>query len=362
MSYDVTLIPGDGTGPEITEATRRVLEATGIEFRWHVHDAGLAVLEKYGTVLPEEVITSIRETKLGLKGPITTPVGKGFRSANVALRKSLDLYANLRPAKSYPGLRSRYEHVDLIIVRENTEDLYAGIEFQRGSAEMDELIDFISRTTGQNLSKDAAISFKYISVAASRRIVKFAFDYARANKRRKVTAVHKANIMKFSDGLFLQVAQEVAKEYTDIQFEDRIVDNMCMQLVQKPELYDVLVLPNLYGDILSDLSAGLIGGLGVAPGANIGNDYAVFEPVHGSAPKYAGQNKVNPMAMMFSGVLMLRHLGEHDAAKLLESAMASVIAEGKSLTYDLKPRPDDTTAVGTSQVADAIIARMDQLR
>jgi isocitrate dehydrogenase (NAD+) len=358
MPYDVTLIPGDGTGPEITEATRRVLEATGVEFRWHVKDAGLAVLEKTGTVLPEDVIESIRETKIGLKGPITTPVGKGFRSANVALRKSLDLYANLRPAKSYPGLRSRYDHVDLIIVRENTEDLYAGIEYQRGSPELEELEDFIARASKVKLSPDAAISIKYISVAASRRIVKFAFDYARANKRRKVTAVHKANIMKFSDGLFLQVAQEVSKDYPDIQFEDRIVDNMCMQLVQKPELYDVLVLPNLYGDILSDLSAGLIGGLGVAPGANIGDKYAVFEPVHGSAPKYAGQNKVNPMAMMFSGVLMLRHLGEREAADRLDRAMAAVIAEGKDVTYDLKPRLDDPTAVGTSQVADAIIARM----
>jgi isocitrate dehydrogenase (NAD+) len=361
MPYDVTLIPGDGTGPEITEATRRVLDATGIEFRWHVRDAGLAVLEKTGTVLPEDVIESIKQTHIGLKGPITTPVGKGFRSANVALRKSLDLYANLRPAKSYTGLRSRYENIDLIIVRENTEDLYAGIEFARGSQELDELVDFIGRTTGQTLNKDAAISIKYISVVASRRIVKFAFDYARKNGRRKVTAVHKANIMKFSDGLFLQVAQEVAKEYPDIQFEDRIVDNMCMQLVQKPELYDVLVLPNLYGDILSDLSAGLIGGLGVAPGANIGSQYAVFEPVHGSAPKYAGQNKVNPMAMMFSGVLMLRHLSERAAAERLEAALAAVIAEGKNVTYDLKPTPNDPTAVGTSQVADAVIRKMREL-
>jgi isocitrate dehydrogenase (NAD+) len=362
MPYDVTLIPGDGTGPEITEATRRVLEATGVEFRWHVKDAGLAVVEKTGTVLPDDVIESIKETKIGLKGPITTPVGKGFRSANVELRKRLDLYANLRPAKSYQGLRSRYDTVDLIIVRENTEDLYAGIEYQRGTPELDELVDFIQRASNVKLSKDAAISIKYISVAASRRIVKFAFEYARANKRRKVTAVHKANIMKFSDGLFLATAQEVAKDYPDIQFEDRIVDNMCMQLVQKPELYDVLVLPNLYGDILSDLSAGLIGGLGVAPGANIGEKYAVFEPVHGSAPKYAGQNKVNPMAMMFSGVLMLRYLGERDAAALMDRAMAAVIAEGKDVTYDLKPRPDDPTAVGTSQVADAIIAKMRALR
>jgi isocitrate dehydrogenase (NAD+) len=362
MPYDVTLIPGDGTGPEITEATRRVLEATGVEFRWHMKDAGLAVLDKYGTVLPDDVIESIKQTKIGLKGPITTPVGKGFRSANVALRKSLDLYANLRPAKSYQGLRSRYDSVDLIIVRENTEDLYAGIEYQRGTPELAELEDFIERASKVKLSRDAAISIKYISVAASRRIVKFAFEYARSNKRRKVTAVHKANIMKFSDGLFLATAQEVAKEYPDIQFEDRIVDNMCMQLVQKPELYDVLVLPNLYGDILSDLSAGLIGGLGVAPGANIGEKYAVFEPVHGSAPKYAGQNKVNPMAMMFSGVLMLRYIGERAAADLMDRAMASVIAEGKDVTYDLKPRPDDPTAVGTSQVADAIIARMRALR
>jgi len=361
MPYDVTLIPGDGTGPEITEATRRVLEATGVEFVWHMKDAGLAVLEKTGTVLPEDVIDSIRQTKVGLKGPITTPVGKGFRSANVALRKNLDLYANLRPAKSYPGLRSRYENIDLIIVRENTEDLYAGIEFQRGTDEMDELVDFINRVSGTKLSKDAAISIKYISVIASRRITKFAFEYARANNRRKVTAVHKANIMKFSDGLFLSSAQEVAKDYPDIQFEDRIVDNMCMQLVQKPELYDVLVLPNLYGDILSDLSAGLIGGLGVAPGANIGAEYAVFEPVHGSAPKYAGLNKVNPMAMMFSGVLMLRHLREKQAANRLEAALASVIAEGRYVTYDLKPRPDDPTAVGTSQVADAVIARMAEI-
>ncbi len=358
MAYDVTLIPGDGTGPEITAATRRVLEATGVSFNWHVRDAGLAVFEQYGTVLPENVIESIKETKIGLKGPITTPVGKGFRSANVALRKQLDLYANLRPAKSFPGLRSRYEHIDLVVVRENTEDLYAGIEYQRGSEDEAELVDFIERTTGTKVSKDSAISIKVISVMASRRIVKFAFDYARANGRRKVTAVHKANIMKFSDGLFLSVAQEVAKEYPEIQFEDRIVDNMCMQLVQKPELYDVMVMPNLYGDILSDLSAGLIGGLGVAPGANIGDKYAVFEPVHGSAPKYAGQNKVNPMAMMFSGVLMLRHIGEREAANRLEAALAGVIAEGKYVTYDLKPNPNDPTAVGTSQVADAIIARM----
>ncbi|MBX5458320.1 MAG: isocitrate/isopropylmalate dehydrogenase family protein [Thermogemmatispora sp.] len=361
MPHAVTLIPGDGTGPEITTATRRVLEATGVEFRWEVCQAGMETLEKQGTILPEDVIESIKRTKVALKGPITTPVGKGVRSANVTLRKKLDLYANVRPAKTYPGLRSRYEHVDLIIVRENTEDLYAGIEFQRGSSELAELIELVERTTGTRLDPESAISLKYISVAASRRIVRFAFNYAREHGRRKVTAIHKANIMKFSDGLFLATAQEVAREYPDIQFEDRIVDNICMQLVQKPEQYDVLVLPNLYGDIVSDLSAGLIGGLGVAPGANIGNQYAVFEPVHGSAPKYAGQNKVNPMAMMFSGVLMLRHLGEKDAANRLEKAIAQVIAEGKNVTYDLKPRPDDPTAVGTSQVADAVIEKLQRL-
>ncbi|GCF09151.1 isocitrate/isopropylmalate dehydrogenase family protein [Dictyobacter arantiisoli] len=358
MPHAVTLIPGDGTGPEISEATRRVLEATGVQFDWDVRQAGAETLAKQGTVLPDEVIESIKRTRVGLKGPITTPVGRGQRSANVTLRKQLDLYANLRPAKTYQGLRSRYENIDLVIVRENTEDLYAGIEFQRGTSEYEELLAMIGRTTGHHIDPNSAMSIKYISVAATRRIVKFAFEYARANKRRKVTAVHKANIMRMSDGLFLSTAHEVAREYPDIQYEDRIVDNMCMQLVQKPEQYDVLVLPNLYGDIISDLSAGLIGGLGVAPGANIGSNYAVFEPVHGSAPKYAGQNKVNPMAMMFSGVMMLRHLEERDAALRLEKALMQTLAEGKSVTYDLKPRPDDPGAVGTSQVADAIIERL----
>ncbi len=361
MSYAVTLIPGDGTGPEITRATCRVLEATGVKFNWDIRLAGAEALEKYGTILPDEVIESIKCTKVGLKGPITTPVGKGQRSANVALRKKLDLYANIRPAKTYQGLRSRYDNIDLIIVRENTEDLYSGIEFQRETPEYAEVIELITRTTGHRLDPNSAMSIKYISVLATRRIVRFAFEYARANNRRKVTAVHKANIMRLSDGLFLSTAHEVAKEYPDIHYEDRIVDNMCMQLVQKPELYDVLVLPNLYGDIISDLSAGLIGGLGVAPGANIGSQYAVFEPVHGSAPKYAGQNKVNPMAMMFSGVMMLRHLGERDAANRLEKALTQIIAEGKDVTYDLKPRPDDPTAVGTSQVADAVIERLQRL-
>lgn len=361
MSHTVTLISGDGTGPEITEATRRVLEATGLEFTWDVQAAGAETLEKCGTILPDAVIESIKRTGVALKGPITTPIGKGVRSANVSLRKKLDLYANVRPAKTYRGLRSRYENVDMIIVRENTEDLYAGVEFQRGTPEQEEILETIARTTGAHLDPDSAMSIKYISVAASRRIARFAFDFARANGRRKVTAVHKANIMRYSDGLFLTIAHEVAREYPDIQFEDRIVDNMCMQLVQKPEAYDILVLPNLYGDIISDLSAGLIGGLGVAPGANIGSQYAVFEPVHGSAPKYAGQNKVNPMAMMFSGVLMLRHLGERAAATRLENALSAIIAEGKYVTYDLKSRLDDSTAVGTSQVADAVIERMNRL-
>ena len=361
MVYTVTLIPGDGTGPEITAATRRVLDATGVAFEWHVQDAGLAVFEREGSILPQRVLDSIHETHVALKGPITTPIGKGLRSANVTLRKSLDLFANVRPAKSFPGLRSRYSNIDLIIVRENTEDLYAGIEFQRNSPDMHDLVDWIDERTHVRLSADAAISIKYISAAASRRIAKFAFEYAVTNKRRKVTAVHKANIMRYSDGLFLNMAQEVAREYPQIQFEDRIVDNMCMQLVQKPEQYDVLVLPNLYGDILSDLSAGLIGGLGVAPGANVGEKYAVFEPVHGSAPKYAGQNKVNPMAMMFSGALMLRYLGELAVAERLEAALAAIIAENKYVTYDLKPTPDDKTAVGTSQVADAVIARMQKM-
>lgn len=364
MNHSVTLIPGDGTGPEIADATRRVLEATGVGFDWDVQEAGADVMHQYGgNPLPDHVIDSIRRNRVAIKGPITTPVGSGFRSVNVGLRKALDLYAQVRPCKLYPGVRTRYADtpVDLVIVRENTEDLYAGIEFQRGTPEQEEMLATIARTTGSRLDMNSAISIKYISEMATRRIVKFAFDYARANRRRKVTAVHKANIMRFSDGLFLSIAQEVSKEYSDIQFEDRIVDNMCMQLVQKPELYDVLVLPNLYGDIISDLSAGLIGGLGVAPGANIGSHYAVFEPVHGSAPKYAGQNKVNPMAMMFSGVMMLRHLGEKDAANRMEQAIAQVIAEGKNVTYDLKPRPDDPTAVGTSQVADAVIEKLKRL-
>ena len=358
VAHEVTLIPGDGTGPELAEATRRVLEATGVGFDWDVQEAGADVMEAYGgNPLPDQVLDSIKRTGVALKGPITTPVGGGFRSVNVTLRKTLDLYGQVRPCKSYEGVRSRYENVDLIIVREATEDLYAGIEFEEGTAHAQELCDWLAAHGGQ-VPPGSGISIKPLSVEGSRRIVQFAFDYARRNGRRKVTAVHKANIMKFSDGLFLRVAREVAEENSDIEFEDRIVDNLCMQLVQRPEEYDVLVLPNLYGDIVSDLAAGLIGGLGLAPGANFGTHAAVFEPTHGSAPKYAGQNKVNPIAMMLSGMLMLRHLDETEAAERLESAIADVIREGASVTYDMKPSRDDPTAVGTSEVADAIIDKM----
>jgi isocitrate dehydrogenase (NAD+) len=358
MAYRVTFIPGDGVGPELSEATRRVLEATGVPFDWDLQEAGADVMDKYGTPLPEHVLDSIRKNGVAIKGPITTPIGTGFRSVNVALRKELDLYCCLRPCKWYPGVRSRYENVDLVICRENHEDLYAGIEFEQGQPETLKLIDFLSDLSGKKIREDSGISIKPISVTGTKRIVTYAFEYARRYGRKKVTAVHKANIMKFTDGLFLSTAREVAQGYPDIQFEDRIVDNLSMQLVQRPEEYDVLVLPNLYGDIVSDLCAGLIGGLGVAPGANIGDHAAVFEATHGSAPKYKGQNKVNPMAMMLSGVLMLRHLGEEDAAGRLEAALAAVIAEGKSVTYDMKPTRDDPTAVGTSQVADAVIEKL----
>ena len=359
MTHKVILIPGDGTGPELTEATRRVLEATGIDFEWDLREAGADVMDRHGgNPLPEEVLDAIRETGVALKGPITTPVGGGFRSVNVALRKSLDLYAQVRPCKTYPGVRARFDDVDLVIVRENTEDLYAGIEYEEGTPAARELISWIESHGGELAHDDAGISIKPISITGTRRVVQFAFDYARRNGRRKVTAVHKANIMKFSDGLYLRVAREVAEENGDIEFDDRIVDNMCMQLVQRPEEYDVLVLPNLYGDVLSDLCAGMIGGLGLAPGANFGEGIAIFEPTHGSAPKYAGQNKVNPMAQMLSGVMMLRHLEERDAADNLEQAIAQVIREGKCVTYDMKPARNDPTAVGTSEVADAIIEQL----
>lgn len=354
--YKVTLIPGDGTGPELAEGARRCVDALKVGIEWETMVAGEAAIADYGTPLPARVLESIRRNKVALKGPITTPVGAGFRSVNVELRKSLDLYACLRPCKTYKGVRSRYENIDLVIVRENTEDLYAGIEFEKGTSDVKTLIKVLEEMSKKKIKPDSAISIKPISVEGSRRIVKFAFDYAIKNNRKKVTAVHKANIMKYTDGLFLDAAREVAKSYEGrVAFDDRIVDNMCMQLVQKPEDYDVLVLPNLYGDIISDLAAGLIGGLGVAPGANIGQDAAVFEPTHGSAPKYKGMNKTNPTALILSAVLMLKHLGEDGAAKKLEAAVSSVIAEGKYVTYDLKKDRNDPTAVGTSRMADAII-------
>ena len=339
QTYRVTLIPGDGTGPELVQAMRLVLEATGVPIEWEIQEAGLAVFEREGTPLPDRVLESIRRNKVAIKGPMTTPIGTGFRSATVGLRQALDLYANLRPAKTFPGVRSRYQGIDLVIVRENTEDLYAGVEHVV-------------------IPGEAAESIKIITRRASERIVRFAFEHARLHGRHTVTAVHKANILKLTDGLFLDVARQVASDYPDIAFNDRIVDNMCMQLVQHPEEYDVLVLPNLYGDIVSDLASGLVGGLGLAPGANIGSEYAVFEPVHGSAPKYAGQDKVNPTATILSGMMMLRHLGEERAAAAIEKAVSEVIAEGKYVTYDLKENRDDPTAVGTRRMAEAIAERV----
>ena len=355
MPHAVTLIPGDGVGPELTEAARRVIDSSGAEIAWETQQAGVAVMEQEGTPLPDRVLDSIRRNKVALKGPITTPRGGGIRSVNVALRRRLDLYACLRPCKHYPGVRTRFEGVDLVVVRENTEDLYAGVEFEEGTPEAKQIISL----SGGRIRDDAAISIKPISAFGSERIVEFAFRYALENGRRKVTAVAKDNIMKATDGLFYRTAREVAKRYeSKVEYDEWLVDAMCMQLVQKPELYDVLVLPNLYGDILSDLCAGLVGGLGVAPGANIGDEVAVFEAIHGSAPKYAGQNKVNPTALILSGVLMLRHLGESKAADRVEQAVAAVIAEGKSVTYDLKPTRDDPTAVGTREMAEAIMGKL----
>ena len=358
MAHRVTLIPGDGTGPEIMAATRRAIEATGVAIEWDVQPAGACVIEREGTPLPARVLDSIKQNGVALKGPITTPVGRGFPSVNVALRKELDLYANLRPCKTYRGVRTRHDNVDLVVVRENTEDLYVGLELGHDDPRTADFAAKLETLGSRRLPPKSSICVKAISVEGSRRIVTFALEYARANRRRRVTIVHKANIMKLTDGLFLRVGQEVARTYPDVEVNDVIVDNMCMQLVQKPELYDVLVMPNLYGDILSDLCAGLVGGLGVVPGANCGELGAVFEPIHGSAPKYAGQNKVNPTAAMLSAVMMLRHLGEREAADRLERAISRVIAEGRQVTYDLKPRPNDPTAVGTSQFADAVIASL----
>jgi len=358
MAHRVTLIPGDGTGPELTEATRRVLEATGVEIEWEVQHAGVEVMESAGTPLPDETLASIKRNRVALKGPITTPIGTGFRSVNVALRHELGLFACVRPCKSYPGVRSRYTEVDLVLVRENTEDLYAGIEYESGSEDARAVIATLNERQKRQIRASSGISIKPISPEASERIVRFAFDFARTHGRRRVSCVTKANIMKFTDGLFLSVFREVAQGYPDIEPWENLVDAVCMGLVQRPEEFDVLVLPNLYGDIVSDLTAGLVGGLGVAPGANIGHEAAVFEATHGSAPKYKGLNKVNPTAMILSGKLMLEYLGERDAARRLEAAVAAVIAEGKHVTYDMKPDRNDPTAVGTAEYADAIIEEL----
>ena len=357
MKHTVTLIPGDGIGPEVVEAARRVIEASGVDIKWEILNAGATALEKEGSLLPDRLLASIRKNGVALKGPTTTPIGKGFRSVNVALRQTLDLYSCLRPCRSYRGVPSRYENIDIVVVRENMEDLYIGIEYAHGTAEAEKFISLIE-STGKKAPPGSGVGIKLISEAGSKRIVKFAFEYARANGRKKVTAVHKANIMKFTDGLFLESAREVAKSYPDIVFEDRIVDMLTAQLVQMPNQFDILVLPNLYGDIVSDLCAGLVGGLGVAPGANIGDGLAVFEPTHGSAPKYTGLNKVNPIATILSGVNMLRYMKEKTAADRVEKAVAAVLAEGKVATYDLKRDKADPTAVGTSQMADAIIAKL----
>jgi isocitrate dehydrogenase (NAD+) len=356
MQHKVTFIPGDGIGPEVAEAARRVLEATGVKFQWDTVIIGGQAQDKFGTPLPDQALQSIKKNKVAIKGPVTTPIGTGFRSVNVALRQMLDLYACLRPYKAYPGINTPFEGVDIVVVRENTEDLYAGIEFAKGDSATKQLLDLVHDAIGKEIRQDSAVSLKVISQTASQRIVEFAFEYARKNGRKKVTAIHKANILKFSDGLFLDTAREVAKGYNDIEFGDMLVDATCMELVRKPHMFDVLVLPNLYGDIISDLCAGLVGSMGVAPGANIGDEAAIFEPTHGSAPKYAGQNKANPVATMLSGVMMLRYLGEKDSADKMESAIAEVIAEGKNVTYDLKLDP--ATAVGTSQVADAVIEKL----
>jgi isocitrate dehydrogenase (NAD+) len=364
MAHEVTLITGDGVGPELAEAARLCVDATGVAIDWDVQEAGVDIMARTGTPLPDSVLESVRRTRCALKAPITTPVGTGFRSINVHLRQELGLFACVRPCKHYPGVRTFFEgsRVDLVIVRENTEDLYAGVEFEQGQGETAQLIEAVNRLSRDRKirtgAQETGVSIKPISISGCERIVRYAFQYALDNGRKKVTAVHKANIMKYTDGLYLAVARKVAQEFPGVEFEDRIVDNMCMQLVQKPELYDVLVLPNLYGDILSDLAAGLVGGLGVAPGANIGPQGAVFEATHGSAPKYKGQNRVNPTALILSGMLMLRYLKEVAAAQRLEEAVAAVIAEGRDVTYDLKPNRDDPTAVGTRQMAEAICRKL----
>ncbi len=357
MAHEVTFIPGDGTGPELTEATRRVLEATGVDLNWDRQEAGIDEYRKHGNPLPHETLASLRRTGVGIKGPTTTPVGSGFRSINVLLRRELDLYACIRPCRALEGVRTRFPETNVVIVRENTEDLYAGIEFERGSDANAQLRATLAEL-GSLVRDDAGISIKPISVFGSERIVRHAFDYAVTHGHSKVVAAHKANIMKFSDGLFLDVAREVAADYPAIDFDDRIVDNLCNQLITQPEDFEVIVLPNLYGDIVSDLCAAMIGGLGMAGGANIGTDAAVFEATHGSAPAYAGTNRMNPTALMLSGAYMLDHLQETAAARALERAIAAVIRKGDKVTYDLKASRTDPTAVGTTEFADAVIEEM----
>ena len=363
-THRVTLIPGDGVGPELTEATRRVLEAAaataGSSFDWDVQEAGVDIMESAGTPLPQGTLDSVKRNKVAIKGPITTPIGTGFRSVNVALRGELELYACLRPCKTYPGMRTFFTDpgVDVVIVRENTEDLYAGIEYESGTPEADGVIDYLNGLQKKQIRAKSGISIKPMSEFGSERIIRYAFQYAKDNGRKRVHCITKSNIMKFTDGLFLSVFREVAKDFPEIEPWENLVDATCMGLVTRPNEWDVLVLPNLYGDILSDLTAGMVGGLGVAPGANIGTETAVFEATHGSAPKYKGQNKVNPTAMILSGKLMLDYLGETEAATTLENAVASVIAEGKSVTYDMKPDRNDPTAVGTVEYADAVIEKL----
>src|SRR5262245_22929485 len=350
--HGVTLIPGDGAGPELVDAARVAVEATGVELEWDVQHAGLGVVEREGTPMPPRVIASIRANGVALKGPLATPTG--FRSVNVGLRAALGLFAAVRPCRLYPGVRSRYERIDVVVIRELTEGSYTGIEFEQGAPQTAELIGFIERSTGKRVREDSGLSIKAISEHASRRVARFAFGYARTNGRRTVTAAHKANIMKFSDGLFLETARDEARAHPDIAFEERIIDNLAMQLVQRPDAFDVLLLPNLYGDIVSDLCAGLIGGLGLAPGMNVGEGCAVFEATHGTVSRYRGVNRANPMALMLSGAMLLRHIGQTEAGNRLEAAVSRVLAEGRTLTFDLRP-PNDPEAAGTTEVRDAVV-------
>ncbi|MFH1518956.1 MAG: isocitrate/isopropylmalate dehydrogenase family protein [Candidatus Omnitrophota bacterium] len=363
MSYKITLIPGDGIGPEVTDAALSCIEALGVDIKWEIVYAGESALKTYGKLLPDETLASIAKNKVALKGPITTPVGKGFRSVNVAIRQIFDLYACMRPVKSFSIPTVFHKNVDLIIIRENTEDLYVGIEFADNNPQTEKIIELMNSLSEKKIRQGSALSIKPISHFASERISRFAFDYAIKNGRKKVSCVHKANIMKYTDGLFLNTFYEVAKKYTGkVEVNDVIVDNLSMQLTKCPGNFDILVLPNLYGDIISDLSAGLIGGLGLAAGANIGEKIAVFEPTHGSAPKYTGKNRVNPIATILSACLMLKHIGEQRAAKILETAIEDVIKEGLAVTYDLKPNRDDPTAVGTKETALAIVQRIKELK